>query len=129
MFTRLADFRGDERKLRSWVFTIAHHRYVDACRRQARLPALVEYDPGADRRPVPSSEQEALAVLGTERVQHLLGTLSPDQREVLLLRIVADLTVDQVAEVLGKRTGAVKALQRRGLATLRRNLDREGVPL
>jgi RNA polymerase sigma-70 factor (ECF subfamily) len=48
---------------------------------------------------------------------------------VLLLRVVADLTAEEVARVTGKSVGAVKALQRRALHSLRRKLNREGVPL
>ncbi|MGH2652720.1 MAG: RNA polymerase sigma factor [Actinomycetota bacterium] len=55
------------------------------------------------------------------------GKLVPDQADVLLLQVLSDLTVDQVAEVLGKSPGAVKALQ--GLAALGRCLVPEGVPL
>ena len=46
-----------------------------------------------------------------------------------MLRILGDLTVDQVAEVLGKSPGAVKQLQRRAFAAIRRLVEREGVPL
>ena len=51
-----------------------------------------------------------------------LRELSPDQREVLLLRMAADLTAPEVARILNKSTEAVKALQRRGLASLARVL-------
>jgi RNA polymerase sigma-70 factor (ECF subfamily) len=74
-------------------------------------------------------EEEAARRLATERVRRLCDTLAPDQRDVLLLRMLADLTVDDIAEALGKTPGAVKALQRRGLAALRRQMQREGVPL
>ena len=67
--------------------------------------------------------------LGSARVHELLAELTPDQRDVMLLRVVADLTVEQVAEVVGKPPGAVKALQRRALAALRRLVEAEGVPL
>ena len=60
----------------------------------------------------------------------LLAGLTEEQREVLSLRVVADLTVEQVAEVVGRSAGAVKALQRRALATLRRQIEgEEAVPL
>jgi RNA polymerase sigma-70 factor (ECF subfamily) len=52
----------------------------------------------------------------------LLGTLTDDQRDVLLLRIVADLSVAETAAVLGKPTGAIKSLQHRALAALARAL-------
>jgi RNA polymerase sigma-70 factor (ECF subfamily) len=54
----------------------------------------------------------------------MLDALPPDQRDVLTLRIVADLPIDQVALILGKRPDAVKQLQRRGLERLRKNLAR-----
>ncbi len=90
-------------------------------------------DEGGDAEPTQpgteSAEAAALATLGTERVRRLLEGLAPDQRDVLALRVVADLTVEQIAEALGKSTGAVKALQRRALAALRRRLAEEAVPL
>ena len=49
--------------------------------------------------------------------------LPDDQRSVLLLRVLADLTVEQVAAVMGRSVGSVKALQRRGLRTLRDRLE------
>ncbi len=64
-------------------------------------------------------------MLSDQRLRVLLDGLSPDQRDVLLLRIVADLSIEDVAATLGKRRGAVKSLQHRALATLRRQLDRE----
>ena len=48
---------------------------------------------------------------------------------MLLLRLIADLTIEQIAMVLGKTPGAVKALQRRGFDAVRRIFEREGVPL
>ena len=70
-----------------------------------------------------SAEADALTTLDDERIRAVLGGLRPDQREVITLRIVGDLTAEQVAQVLGKSRGAVKALQRRGVAALRRRLE------
>jgi RNA polymerase sigma factor (sigma-70 family) len=129
VFRRLGSFEGGEAAFRSWVFTIAHHRLVDDRRRRARRP-----DPGLlDGRLAEvvggDVEDEVLARLGTEGVHRLLERLAPDQRDVLLLRVVGDLTIEQVAEAVGKRPGAVKALQRRGLAALRKIISDQGVPL
>ena len=121
-FTNLGSFTGNEERFRSWVFAIAHNLLTDERRRQRRRPTLAA-EPVVEREAPSSTEVDALARLGAERVTALLVELSPDQRDVLLLRIVADLTVEQVAEALGKAPGAVKQLQRRGLARLRRRLD------
>jgi RNA polymerase sigma factor (sigma-70 family) len=124
-FTSLATFTGGEDRFRSWIFAIAHNLLVDERRRRHRRPVIAG-EPVVEAAAPGSTESEALTRLGADRVRSLLVELSPDQRDVLLLRIVADLTVEQVAEALGKAPGAVKQLQRRGLATLRRRL--EGAP-
>ena len=124
VFANVGSFDGDEAALRSWVFTIAHHLMVDEQRRHARRP-VVAGDLNLDARPSGAdAEAAALASLGRERVDELLALLSPDQRSVLLLRVVADLSIDEVSRILGKRVTAVKALQHRGLAALRRHLER-----
>ncbi|MEP7054563.1 MAG: RNA polymerase sigma factor [Actinomycetota bacterium] len=128
-FTSLRDFTGDEPQFRSWVFTIAHRRIVDSYRRDSRRPVTTAYRPETDGRLVASSEDDALLALSTERVRDRIADLPPDQRDVLLLRIIGDLTIEQIAEALGKSEGAVKALQRRALLALRKRIEREGVPL
>jgi len=129
VFTGIAGFEGDEAALRSWVFTIAHRRVIDEWRRRGRRPDPVPYEPEGDPRTSPSAELAALDLVGEECALALLGTLTEEQRDVLALRIVGDLTVEEVAVIVGRRPGAVKALQRRGLAALRRTLAKGGVPL
>jgi RNA polymerase sigma factor (sigma-70 family) len=125
----LPQFSGDGRAFRAWAFSLAHHRVIDERRQRARRPVEPVED-APDRADLRGDVvEDALAELAEERVQRLLDGLSPDQRSVLLLRIVGDLTVEEVARAVGKRPGAVKALQRRGLAAIRRELEREGVPL
>jgi len=122
-------FDGDERQFRAWVFTVAHHRLIDARRRVARRPVDLMAEPpeAVPRAPADEAAEEALARIGAEEVKEVLGTLSEDQRTVLMLRILGDLAIEDVARALGKRPGAVKQLQRRGLAALRRELASRGV--
>jgi RNA polymerase sigma factor (sigma-70 family) len=124
----LSRFTGDEQGFRSWVFTIAHHRMIDDRRRVNRMPQ-VDDDAGVEEHVGTGDvEDDVLAWLAHDRVRDLLAVLSRDQREVLLLRIVADLSVDEVARMLDKREGAVKALQHRALNALRRHIDRQPLP-
>jgi RNA polymerase sigma factor (sigma-70 family) len=132
VFRSVGAFSGPEEKFRSWLFTIAHNLVVDEHRRTARRPALAGEDiagfPSAH--PTGDGEDDAMARLADASVHELLTTLVPDQRDVLLLRIVADLTAEEVAAALGKSVGAVKQLQRRGLESLRRKISLgEAVPL
>jgi RNA polymerase sigma-70 factor (ECF subfamily) len=125
----LPRFAGDERELRSWVFTIAHHRLLDDARSRRRRPVEpAGSEVGADVAG-PSADEQALDAVATQRVRQVLSRLASDQQAVLALRILGDLTVDEVARILGKRVGAVKALQRRGLAAARKELEREGAAL
>jgi RNA polymerase sigma factor (sigma-70 family) len=125
----LGTFEGDEAAFRSWVFTIAHRRLLDERRRLSRRPPPMPLADVPDA-PAPDDVEAAVAqTLDTAQVQALCDRLVPDQRDVLLLRLVGQLTVDEVAATLGKTPGAVKALQRRGLLAIGRLVEREGVPL
>ena len=124
VFTGLSGFSGDEAALRGWVFTIAHRRLVDDWRRRSRRPQVAD-DPGELAELYGGDvEDDALTGLGTENVHRMCAELPDDQRSVLLMRILADLTIEQVAQAMGRSVGATKALQRRGLRTLRTRLER-----
>jgi RNA polymerase sigma-70 factor (ECF subfamily) len=120
-------FAGTASQFRSWVFTIAHAMAVDERRhrsRRRRAGALVPLTEVADR-PAGDVEEDALGPLGAAEVGRLLAELTADQRAVLLLRVVADLSVDEAAAALGKTPGAVRVLQHRAIAALRRALAAE----
>jgi len=125
VFGRLGTVTGGAAGLRALVFSVAHARLVDDLRRRSRRGPTTEYAPDDDYRTTASAEEEGLAALETARVREVLASLAPDQRDVLVLRILGDLTLEQVAETLGKSTGAVKQLQRRGLLACRKLLAAE----
>ncbi len=120
-------FEGGARGFRSWVLAIAHHRLLDARRRDGRRPVdpvpteRFEPRPGDD-----DPEADTLALIGLGELEPALAGLTDDQRSVLLLRVVGDLSVADVAVVLGKRPGAIKQLQRRAVEAMRRALDTDG---
>ena len=121
-------FQGTAENLRSWVLTIAHHRLLDARRRLSRRPRhaddmveemilFAQDDP----------EAETLASLGFRGLEPALSELTEDQRNVLLLRVIGDLPIAEVARIIDKRPGAVKQLQRRAAAAMRRRLDADAL--
>jgi RNA polymerase sigma-70 factor, ECF subfamily len=126
----LQKFEGNESGFRSWVFVMAHHRLLDDLRRRRRRPETLS-DPEAFRT-IEDPADVAQNVVTSAReleIRRLLDGLTPAQRDVLLLRIFGGLTVAEVSEAVGRRPGAVKALQRRGLETLRQRLESTEVPL
>jgi RNA polymerase sigma factor (sigma-70 family) len=128
MVTRLGSFVGNERAFRSWLLTITHRRLVDEIRRRSRRPvAEIEEQELLDRPAPGTAEDQALARLRAGGVLDAIDRLTPNQRSVLLLRMLADLPIAEIAEIVGKPESAVKALLRRALASLDRKLGTEVV--
>ena len=121
-------FEGDEAGFRAWVFTIARRRLVDLRRRATvRRTSPASTDMLRGDRGVGDVEEEALATLGTNAALALIASLPPDQADVVLLRVVGDLSVADVATIVHKRPGAVRALQHRALRNLARMFSEEAV--
>lgn len=116
----LDGFRGGEPAFRGWVYTIAHRRLVDETRRRFRRPQTPAAPATLEAAALQGGdvEDEALSALDLERVRGAIDELPADQRAVLLLRILGDLTIEQIAVAIDKKPGAVKALQRRALRRL-----------
>ena len=128
----LPTFSGDEPAFRSWVFTIAHRRLIDHHRSTARRPRTRTLNAGeTDGQDGPlelaagdDPAGEALAaVAGDEAVRRIMELLPKDQAEIVLLRVVAGLPVDDVAAITGRRPGTVRVLQHRALRRLAERLE------
>lgn len=120
-------FDGNAEKFRSWVFVIAHRRLIDARRASMRRPEIVDEFATAVEFEGGDVEEEVMENLGNAWTARVLETLTEEQQEVLTLRVIADLSLEETASVMGKRVGAVKALQRRALIAARRQLGEGGV--
>lgn len=128
VFQNLGRFEGNEDQFVSWVFTIARNRIIDEHRRSTRRPVLADRDGTPEpARPHPSAEVQAIGRMAHQRAVAMLDVLTDDQREVVALRMIEDLSLEQVAAIVDKPITAVKALQRRGLARLQREIFDEAV--
>jgi RNA polymerase sigma factor (sigma-70 family) len=125
MVRNVSGFSGGEAAFRSWVLTIAHRRLIDEFRLRSRRPedpALPD-DVQAHLPPTTATaESQALDAIDTAGVSDALSELTPDQRAVVTLRILADVPIKEVAAILGKPETSIKSLQHRALATLSRNM-------
>jgi len=117
----LPKFTGDLSGFRAWLYRIASNRAVDLARRNARRPE----DPLAIAMDLPSAADpsaDALGRLEREGLWQAVMALPDAQRRVVALRLAGGLSASEIAEVVGKPVGAVKALQHRALANLTRAL-------
>lgn len=99
---------------RPWLYGIARHVALDARRRGARRREVAVAEP-PDRPVAPHGEEH----LDGLRLAELVGTLPPDQREVVWLARVEGLTSPEIAAVVGASPGAVKVRLHRATARLR----------
>ncbi len=120
----LSRFDGDEPDFRRWLFTIAARRRIDDLRSGHRRQGRLEREQQlfvAPFEPDPSKHAEHSDALDTALA--LVRTLPPDQAEAVLLRVLGDLSVAEVAQVMGRREGAVRVLVHRGLRRLAAHPD------
>jgi len=117
--------RGPRDYLRAYLYRVAHNWIVDHFRRSP--PETIPLDP--ELAASGESEPSALVMdrMQRERLRLALLAVTADQRQVLMLRYLEGFSNEEVAAALGKSIGAVKALQHRALAALKRQLqEREG---
>lgn len=103
-----------------WLYRIAHNLLVDHLRKQARG----KQEP-LDEMPLSHSQTPDLAVeaaLQWEQLRSVLPHLTDDQQRVILFRFLEGMRTKEVADIMNKTEGAIKALQHRALSTLQRHL-------
>lgn len=111
----LPSYRGD-RTFRSWLFTIAHNVVVDQYRTQRPSRPLEDATNVADSDNSP--EDLGVAAADAAAMRTMFAYLTPDQARVIELRL-AGLTESEIAQVLNRRAGAIRATQFRALGRLR----------
>lgn len=126
-FCRLLDAyqngKGPSDGVRYWLYRVAHNLIVDIYRQSDKrpLPLLEQVLPDTD----PLPEDTLVIQQEQSRVRRAMEKLTEDQQQVLELKFMEGLENEEVAEILQKTVGAVKALQHRGLARLERFLKQE----
>lgn len=121
-------FAGSEDAFRGWVFSIARRRLADFRRtgaRRATVPVPNEELDGPGGEDPESIVLEDLSA--SAATAFVVATLTPDQAEIVLLRVVGGLSVEEVAELLGKRPGTIRVMQHRALKRLHAELVKSGV--
>ena len=129
---QMADFGGSLEQFRALMFTIASRRVVDEYRRNGRQTPTVSFSDDFaetfDRADSCDTEAQVIGrITAQSAVERLVGCLPEDQAEIVLLRVLGDLEVAQVAEIVGKSNGAVRIAQHRALQRLQRTWQRKVV--
>lgn len=122
MVHSLPNYRANGAPFRAWLYRIARNLITDHHRKHSG-PEALDLAQTADLSTTQNDPMQLTETkLTVEIVQHALGRIDPAQREVVELRFLAGLSLQEVADTLDKTVAAVKTLQHRGLSALRLSL-------
>ncbi|MBN1289434.1 MAG: sigma-70 family RNA polymerase sigma factor [Actinobacteria bacterium] len=121
-FENIDSFEIRDVAFSSWLYRIAHNLIVDYFRRESKRENI----PIEEHPPTPSNRgnpvETVMADLDSERLYKAMHKLTHNQREVLILKFIDNLSNVQIAEIMGITVGAVKSTQKRGLISLHKIL-------
>jgi len=111
--------RGKENTFSSWLYRIAHNQMIDEIRKRKRRPSL-ELEHVENISDPKSSVEEHLE---QQELLELIGCLPPNQRRVIILKFIEGMDNREIANIIGKSEGAIRVMQMRALATLKKELS------
>jgi RNA polymerase sigma-70 factor, ECF subfamily len=118
-------FRWQGKPFVAWLVTLAHNLLVDRQRRARPVQSLDDAE-----RPIeiehPAAAQELSQWIDADLLARAIKVLTPEQQHVITLKFIHGFDTPQIAQLMNKREGTIRALQLRGLQSLRRELERQG---
>ncbi len=118
-------FEAARSTARAWLFTIARNLVIDHHRRKGRRPEA-PLETGADLASDERLEDAVEGAAASEAVRSCLQELNEEQRQVLTMKFFSHMSNAEVAAVMGKREGAINAMQYRALQAMGKILEQRG---
>jgi len=124
----IGDYEWRNHPFGAWLFRIAHNLVVDHHRAKRDTVTLDDASPQLEHKASRDEirpERILSELITTERVRQAVARLTEEQQQVLVLRFFEGLSTGEVADLMGKRRGAIRGLQFRALSALRDLLHRD----
>lgn len=121
----LPNFRG-ESQFSTWLYQLTTHAAIDLMRREKRQIAADDITEVSAADPAPSPQQQAEQSEQREIVRDAILQLAPEQREVVVLRFMEELSYEEIGAVLKLPSGTVKSRLNRAKAQLKEILSKSG---
>jgi RNA polymerase sigma-70 factor (ECF subfamily) len=121
VYEKIDRFQVQGAPLSAWLFRIAHNRLIDSVRRRPKQTQVgLDDAPMLAAGPVFGSVDQQVAM---EQIKIGLARLTEEQRQVIILRFLEGKSLAETAVAMNRNEDAVKKLQARGLASLRRGIE------
>ena len=118
-------YRWQGRPFLAWLYRLAHNAHIDHVRTRKPTTSL-----NNDERPLELASSAAAVelarALDAEVLARALAQLTAEQQQVIVMKFIDGVDNEQIAQSMGKREGAIRALQMRALMSLRRVLEAQG---
>jgi len=119
----IASYKWKDVPFSAWLFRIAHNHVIDYYRRQSKrqtapLEDYMAIDSSNTQKEVEDKEEVAKLISASKKLTKL-------QQQVIAMRFIGELPIAEVARIMGKTQGAIKALQHSAVANLRKILTEE----
>lgn len=125
MVTAIDRYHDKRPTILPWLYTIARNLLTDHYRKHAKQPTLVEINESM-KADIRSPEQDVTLQMGAECLKKALQHLTEEQQQVVIGKFIEGRSNHEVASLTGRTEGAVKSLQHRALAALRRVIEKAG---
>ena len=126
MVKRLDRYRRKKKTILPWLYTIARNLVTDHYRKEARTPEQVPIEDLSIPANVKTPEHHIAALMSMDCLKQALKKLTEIQQQVIIGKFIEDRTNEEVAALTKRTTGAIKSLQHRALASLRRYIEQAG---
>jgi RNA polymerase sigma-70 factor (ECF subfamily) len=121
VYEKIDAFQPQGAPFSAWVFRIAHNKLIDSVRRQPKqMQVTLDDAPELSAGPVFGGIDQ---LVDLDEIKQGLARLTHEQRQVIVLRFLEGKTLAETARAVGRNEDAVKKLQARGLASLRRGIE------
>lgn len=121
----LPNFRGDSR-FSTWLYQLTSHAVIDLMRREKRQIAAEDITEVSAPDPGPSPQQQAERSETRQAVRDAMGQLSPEYRQIVVLRFLQELSYEEIGVVLKLPPGTVKSRLNRAKSQLKDILSKSG---
>ncbi len=101
-------FNPEKGKFRTWIFTLTHNHLVNFWRSNKKTASLEQLMEGGIHPAVNESDQQIGQMIDSQKIHHILSLMKDGEKEIITLRYLQELNYGEIAQITGKKEGAIR---------------------